>query len=88
MKNKIRGYVYFTDAGHGWLRVKKTELEALGIADQITPYSYQYNNWAYLEEDRDMSTFFKAKGWDYWPNTIKQVCSNYSKIRSYQCYQK
>ena len=85
-------YHFYQDAGHGWLKVKKSELFKLGIADKITPYSYQYKEWAYLEEDCDLSTFFQAKGWiansEFWKSgTIVDHCSDRSKIRAYHPYQ-
>ena len=60
---RTKAYTYFTDPGHGWLRVKRTELEELGIANEITPFSYARGEWVYLEEDCDMGTFMRAKGW-------------------------
>ena len=56
-------YTYFTDPGHGWLRVTRKELVKLGIDKDITPYSYARGAWVYLEEDLDMATFMRAKGW-------------------------
>jgi hypothetical protein len=32
---------YIMDPGHGWLKVPKALLAQLGIADKISPYSYQ-----------------------------------------------
>ena len=55
-------YQYITDAGHGWLRVPMREISALGIAPQISQYSYIYGQYAYLEEDQDMTIFLDAKG--------------------------
>ena len=42
---------YFTDPGHGWVSVKIDVLKTLGIADQISHYSYMRGSSAYLEED-------------------------------------
>jgi len=63
MTRKI--YRFIEDPGHGWIEVPVSELEALGIADKITPYSYLSSDGklAYLEEDSDLSTFARAKGW-------------------------
>jgi len=87
----MKTYTFFQDGGHGWLKVKKSELEALGIADKITRYSYEYKEWVYLEEDCDLSTFFNAKGWtgnaEFWKSgIIKNAYSERSKIRSYIPY--
>ena len=95
---KTKTYTYFTDPGHGWLRVKKSELDALGIANQISPYSYMRGDHAYLEEDCDMAKFMKAKGWlqndgrvidNFWDSGIikyKNCRERYSAIRSYDSY--
>ena len=95
---KARPYIYFTDPGHGWLRVKRAELENLGIAGYITPYSYAKGQWVYLEEDLDMATFMKAKGWlrvegnlveGFWDSGLianKNCRHRYSTIRSYDRY--
>ena len=51
---------YHYDAGHAWLKVKKPDLIALDIEDQITGYSYAYSGNVYLEEDLDAITYLKA----------------------------
>lgn len=58
-------YTFHQDPGHGWLEVPRAELQALGIAHRISGYSYQSRDGAtvYLEEDCDLSTFARAKGW-------------------------
>lgn len=33
-------YDFISDPGHGWLKVKRSELRILGIDQQITPFSY------------------------------------------------
>jgi len=53
-------YNFFNDPGHGWLEVPRREIVLLGIADQITGFSYVNRDMVYLEEDQDMSTFVKA----------------------------
>ena len=58
---KNQTYVFFTDPGHGWLRVKRAELVALGIAEKISAFSYMHNDYAYLEEDCDAGIFLQAK---------------------------
>ncbi|MEY2680671.1 MAG: hypothetical protein RL661_902 [Pseudomonadota bacterium] len=82
-------YTMYADAGHAWLKVKKSELFNLGIAEKITRYSYQYGEFAYLEEDCDLSTFVDAIGREKW-QTIKDKIplkmSEFSRIRSYATY--
>lgn len=58
--NDGRKYTFHHDAGHGWLEVNRTDLEALNITTRITPYSYQKGKKVFLEEDCDLSTFFQA----------------------------
>lgn len=95
---RTKTYTYFTDPGHGWLRVKRAELNDLGIANKISPYSYMRGDYVYLEEDCDMAKFMKAKGWlqengraieGFWDAGIikhRNCCSRPSTIRSYEHY--
>jgi hypothetical protein len=53
-------FTYYTDCGHGWVRVKKQLLIKLGIENKITGYSYMRKDYVYLEEDCDLHTFEKA----------------------------
>lgn len=43
-------YHAYIDPGHGWLKVPRKELHELGIADRITPYSYERGEWVYLKK--------------------------------------
>ena len=54
-------YVFFNDPGHAWLRVKRCELTELGIAGDISSFSYQKGIYVYLEEDCDAGVFMLAK---------------------------
>jgi hypothetical protein len=85
---KKKTYVYHNDAGHGWLAVKRKELEDLSIINQITGYSYQKGKTVYLEEDLDMGTFIKAYMQKYGvkPN-LKDSYQHNSPIRYYQRFQ-
>jgi hypothetical protein len=79
--------LYYTDPGHGWFKVKKALLVKLGIADDITPYSYVRNDSVYLEEDCDAGRLFKALDdanikWSYKEHNTNKT----SKIRSYNRY--
>ena len=54
-----------SDAGHGWLAVKLADLKMLGIESDISDFSYVKGKTAYLEEDKDATTYInamKAKG--------------------------
>jgi hypothetical protein len=87
---KTKVYFCHSDAGHGWLAVKRAELVRLGIADKITHFSYQRGKTVYLEEDCDCSLFFKAKeaaDEKLEPSDLRQaVHHDRSPIRSYEAY--
>jgi hypothetical protein len=56
-------YEFVEDPGHGWLAVSVEEIRSLGIADNITPYSYHdaAKGVVWLEEDCDAAVFLRAK---------------------------
>lgn len=77
----------FADPGHAWARFPKAKLVKLGIADKISPYSYQNGTNAFLEEDCDLSvliTALKDKGYEIKFN--ESHTNRQSKIRSYNTY--
>ena len=76
-------YRFIEDSGHGWLEVPVAELHALGIARDISPYSYRRGELAYLEEDCDMSMFFGAKRARGEPVPYVTVYQDVSPIRGY-----
>jgi hypothetical protein len=65
-------YPFFTDPGHGWLRVPRKRLETLRIAHKITSYSYQNNAFVYLEEDCDAPLFLHAAEAAGWKVTVRE----------------
>ena len=81
-------YKMYSDAGHGWLAVKRSELIELGLIGKISHYSYQRGQTVYLEEDCDASLFFNF----YTNRYNKQVevefkhTNNTSPIRSYESF--
>lgn len=80
-------YDFYADPGHGWLKVQISELEELKIADKISGYSYMRKGWAYLEEDGDLTEFFKAKGFTDFDKVCRHHSSDkFSKIRNYEGY--
>lgn len=83
-----RKLTFFTDPGHGWLAVEKTELKKLGIADKVSSCSYMKGEIAYLEEDDDAGIFINAlKQRD--PDieiSIKESHDEVTPIRNYQSY--
>jgi len=51
---------FISDPGHGWLRVPLSDIVALGIESDISPYSFIDRKFAYLEEDDDCAVFVQA----------------------------
>lgn len=85
----MRKFTIYSDPGHGWVKVPRKLLNKLGIADQITAFSYQRGEHVYLEEDCDAYTFVKAYKAQIAPVPIFQekFTNKSSKIRSYPSYQ-
>jgi len=86
-------YIFFNDSGHGWLRVKRSELIELGIEQQISACSYINGEYAYLEEDCDAGVFLRAKfGKDvtgkelHEKGLLKDQYTETSDIRSFEHY--
>lgn len=78
---------FYADPGHGWLAVPLADLTNLGIAGEISHYSYMTSTQAFLEEDRDASIYMNAakdKGWTV--NIDHNHSNNDSKIRTYGNY--
>lgn len=77
----------YNDPGHAWAAVKIAELHALKIADQISAYSYQRGQTAYLEEDCDLSRYLAAlKAAGHEVQFKEKHTNNRSPIRSYSAY--
>jgi hypothetical protein len=80
---------FYSDPGHGWVKVERALLDKLGIAGDITGWSYQRNDSVYLEEDCDAGRLFKALDAAGIAWTLKDSFTNKtSKIRGYQRYNK
>lgn len=79
---------YYSDPGHGWVKVNKSVLKDLGISDKITPYSYQRKEFVYLEEDYDAGILIEALKIAGIIFKIKPIsnANRYSKIRNYETY--
>ncbi len=78
---------FLSDYGHGWLSVKRKELEELGLLDKISTYSYTKGLSVYLEEDCDAGLYLKAqreKGVDVKISMGKRT--KRSPIRGYACF--
>lgn len=81
-------YHYYTDPGHGWLKVENSELVELKIDHLISEYSYRRGKNVYLEEDRDAETFVTAKAKQQNVTVLYRhhYTDRRSKIRGYQAY--
>ena len=80
-------FVIYADPSHAWCKVPKKLLVKLGIADQITGFSYVRGEYAYLEEDCDLSLLvstLQVKGISI--QFDERHTNKSSKIRSYQSY--
>ena len=80
---------YFTDPGHGWVSIKLSILQDLDLMNQISHYSYTRGKSAYLEEDCDLTTLYKAcdaKGIKI--NLTPKHTNKRSPIRSYDSFSK
>jgi len=77
-------YYYHQDPGHGWIAVKRKELERLGILDKISGFSYQNGDTVYLEEDCDATTFCNAKKEAGEEFELKRSYREYTPIRHYE----
>jgi hypothetical protein len=80
--------VFHTDPGHGWLQVPRKMLTELGISGEISPYSYEWGDYVFLEEDMDAGTFGQAyvKKHGKSPEFVARYQEN-NPIRHYSSYQ-
>jgi hypothetical protein len=82
-------YIFYSDAGHGWLKVPVVELIKLDLCQKITGCSYlsPSGKWAYLEEDCDLTTFLLAidgNSTEWMQANTKTKYSTRSSIRGYR----
>lgn len=86
---KTKTFDVYMDPGHGWMKVKRTLIEELGVADMVSSYSYQRGDHVYLEEDCDMSLVTQAlhvRGCEV--SYRNHYADKRSRIRGYECYSK
>jgi len=78
----------YSDSGHAWGKCKKALLERLGIAKDISKYSYQRDVYAYLEEDSDLPLLCQALRKQGKAVSFNERVAEYkqSKIRQYEEY--
>lgn len=86
-KEKTFTIICYSDPGHSWGKVRRDVLHNLGIANNISSYSYQRGEYVYLEEDCDLSTLCMALNQR---NTrikfVEKHTDRESRIRSYERY--
>ena len=84
---KIKTINVYADSGHAWAKVKTASLIKLGISDNISSFSYQRNDYTYLEEDCDLNIYVNKLKENNIEFKFKEYHTNkQSKIRSYNTY--
>lgn len=79
----------YSDSGHAWAKVKRSELVSLLICEEISSFSYERGDYVYLEEDCDLGKYVDAlrKYNDGIEIKFKENHTNKSsKIRGYHRY--
>lgn len=87
MTEKTFTITVYSDPGHAWGKVKRDVLHNLGIAKDITHYSYQRGEYVFLEEDQDLPRLCQAlneRGTRV--KFVEKNTDNHSRIRTYQRY--
>ncbi len=80
-------FTYYSDDGHGWLKVPIKVIAKLGIANKISSYSYYNNGCVYLEEDNDMIIFQSQCEKVNYKFRVEHIYhAGASKIREYKIY--
>ena len=85
---KTLTFHYYADPGHGWVKVSFRHLERIvgkHWRSLFTPYSFERGEYAYLEEDEDVSRFIDCcRGAGIEPVFRDHTCaSRQSRIRNY-----
>jgi len=79
----------YADPSHAWAKVSIDLLKTLDIQNDISRYSYKRGNFAYLEEDLDLTVLIDALKAAY-PGIVirykEHLANKSSKIRSYVPY--
>lgn len=84
---KVFSAIYYSDAGHGWAKVKRSVLQNLDIEDYISPFSYQRDDNVYLEEDNDLEILRERLAKDNVElRLVYKAQAEHSRIRSYDSF--
>lgn len=89
-KQVTKTLTVLNDPGHGWCKVKRSELDKLGLLDKITGFSYERGDYVYLEEDLDMSLYMnklRELNPDIKFKFNESHTNNSSKIRTYASFE-
>jgi hypothetical protein len=80
--------IVYNDPSHAWGKVKRKVLDNLGLAKEISSYSYQYKDNVYLEEDADLSLVCRHLlfNTDVQIKFVEKHTNRESRIRSYERY--
>jgi hypothetical protein len=80
--------IVYNDPSHAWGKVKRKVLDNLGLAQQVSSYSYQYKDNVYLEEDADLSLVCRHLLFnsDVQIKFVEKHTNRDSRIRSYERY--
>jgi len=80
--------IVYNDPSHAWGKVKRKVLDNLGIAQQVSSYSYQYKDNVYLEEDADLALVCRHLLFnsDVQIKFVEKHTNRDSRIRSYERY--
>ena len=83
-------YMFISDPGHGWLAVPAATIRKLGLAQDISCYSYvsASGNTVYCEEDQDAGIVINAlkeKGIEVKFREVNNA-HNYSSVRDMRPY--
>lgn len=86
---RTKTILFYSDPGHGWAKVSKKELVKLGIANEISSFSYENGDFAFLEEDSDLEKYIMALRARNIVYKFKETWTNrQSRIRNYYHYSK
>jgi hypothetical protein len=79
---------FISDPGHGWLKVPVVLLCRLGIAADVSHYSYYRGGFAYLEEDCDAGLLMQALAARGLQIKFRERnrAHGYSRVRGYDNY--
>jgi len=87
MKTLTYNILIYSDPSHSWGKIKRSMLHSLGVAHEISAWSYSRNDYVYLEEDADLPLFVNALERTGCKAIFKEKHSDKdSAVRSYKRY--